>query len=296
MTLTIDEKPAPQVEVYDFSRPTTLAREHTRVLEMAFETFARQWGTQLTAKVRVKTAITSDTVLMKTYDEYSASLDATTAMVLCALEGIEGRAVIQFPIPSALSWVSHMMGGHGGQNTPERPFTQIEQGLVKHLMEDALEDLRYSLGPLLSIPVSLESIQYNSQFAQAATPASLMIVAEFTVQVGDTTAAATLAMPAEALLPQMGAEGKAASAAGSKELIREQVLDTPLDVVLQLDTLTVRPGDILNLAVGDVVELAHPTNRPFNITVDGARLATASAGTNGSRLSAVIVTTEEKTR
>lgn len=37
-----------QPEAYDFRRPMTLAREHGRVFEMAFETFARQWGTQLT--------------------------------------------------------------------------------------------------------------------------------------------------------------------------------------------------------------------------------------------------------
>ena len=295
MTATIDDKTAP-VEAYDFSRPTALAREHSRVLEMAFETFARQWGTQLTAKVRVKTQITSDSVVMKTYDEYSAALPATTAMVLCALEGLDARAVIQFPIPSALSWVSHMMGGHGGQPVPNRPFTQIEQGLVKHLMEDALEDLRYSFGSLLSVPVTLESIQYNSQFAQAAAPASRMIVAAFTVQVGDASAEATMAFPAEVLLPQMGAANQAATAASAKDLIREQLLDTPVDVTMEIEAAKVRPADVLNLAVGDVLNLPHPKDRPFNITVDGNRLATASAGTNGSRLAAYIVTTEEKIR
>lgn len=296
MTLTIDEKPVPQVEVYDFSRPTTLAREHSRVLEMAFETFARQWGTQLTAKVRVKTSITSESVLMKTYDEYTTALPATTAMVLCAVEGMEARAVIQFPIPAALSWVSHMMGGHGGQATPDRPFTPIEQGLVKHLMEDALEDLPYSFGALLTAPVALESIQYNSQFAQAAAPGSLMIVADFTVQIGELTAAATMAFPAESLLPQMGAASQAKDAVSAKELVREQVMDTPLQVSMQLETAMVRPADVLNLAVGDILPLPHPKHRPFNITVDGTRLATATGGTNGSRLAAYIVTTEEKTR
>ena len=39
-------------EVYDFRRPMTLAREHGRVLERAFETYARQWGNQLSARLR----------------------------------------------------------------------------------------------------------------------------------------------------------------------------------------------------------------------------------------------------
>jgi flagellar motor switch protein FliM len=77
------------IEVYDFRRPTTLAREHARVLELAFETFARQWATQLTAKVRAKSTAVSDSLEMKTYDEYALSLPSTTAMVLCAVECFE---------------------------------------------------------------------------------------------------------------------------------------------------------------------------------------------------------------
>lgn len=35
-------KPQRSVELYDFRRPSTLAREHSRVIETAFESFARQ--------------------------------------------------------------------------------------------------------------------------------------------------------------------------------------------------------------------------------------------------------------
>ena len=79
--LQAPEAAAVEATVYDFRRPTTLAREHSRVLELAFETFARQWGTQLTAKVRVLSQVECLSVQMQTYDEYAASLPATTAMV-----------------------------------------------------------------------------------------------------------------------------------------------------------------------------------------------------------------------
>ena len=96
-------KAAKSIELYDFRRPTTLAREHARVLELAFETFARQWGTQLTARVRVLCTVTCEQVVMATYDEYAGSLPAKTAMVLCTVAGLEARAVIQFPTTSALA-------------------------------------------------------------------------------------------------------------------------------------------------------------------------------------------------
>jgi flagellar motor switch protein FliM len=284
---------ARSVDVYDFRRPTTLAREHARVLELAFETFARQWGTQLTAKVRVLSHATSEQVSMMTYDEYASSLAPTTAMVLCKLEDVTAKAVIQFPMSAALSWVAHMLGGSGAIPTPDRKFTQIEQALVRRLMDDALEDLRYSLGSLLVSPISVESLQYNSQFAQAAATGDLMIVATFVIRVGDVTSNATLAIPAEVLLPQLGEANPTSTTGNARELVQGQLAHVPVDVSLRLAPAMVKPSVILNLAVGDVLPLPHPQSRPLDVAVGGHRLGCAAVGANGPRLACVVVNTEE---
>jgi len=293
---SVPAKPAPTIEVYDFRRPTTLAREHSRVLELAFETFARQWGTQLTAKVRVISQVTSEQVLMQTYDDYAASLPATTAMVLCALEDISGKAVIQFPAASALTWVAHMLGGNGSDKIPERKFTQVEQALIKRLMEDALEDLRYSLGSLLTTPIGLDSIHYNSQFAQAAATNDLMIVAAFEIRVGDDIAPATVAFPAEVLLAQLRDAFPMSNAANARSLVEAHLAQLPVDVSLQFQPMQVTPREVLDLAVGDVLPLVHPQHRPLDVAIGGQPLAHAAVGANGSRLAGVIVTTEENSR
>jgi flagellar motor switch protein FliM len=288
-------KPARVAEVYDFSRPTTLTRDHARVLELAFETFARQWGTQLTAQVRVISQVTCEQVVMSGYDEYASSLPATTTMVLCTVEGLEARAVVQFSSAAALYWVAHMLGGTGLPTPPERPFTQIEQALVRRLMDDALEDLRYSLGALLTLPIAVGGIQYNSQFAQAAATSDLMIVASFTIRVGDKTTAATLALPAEALLPQLGEPGPPVSTVPPVELLRAQLGWVPVDVSLRLAHARVLPSAVLALAVGDVLAIPHPTHRPLDLVVDGHTLARAAVGSTGSRLACIIIDTEETT-
>ena len=280
-------------EAYDFRRPTTLAREHARVLEMAFDTFARQWGTQLTAKVRVLSQVTSERVEILSYDEYAANLPAITGIVLFNVPNLSAKAVIQFPTPAALSWVGHMLGSTGPQITPERKFTQIEQALLGRIMDDALDGLHYSLGRLLRAPMTPASIQYNSQFAQAAASADPMIVATFEMVVGETTAHATVAIPAAALLPQLDPLGSTESTAPPAELIRGQLAHVPVKVLLQLDSIPVKPAMVLNLAVGDVLNLGHARHRPLNVTVGGHRLAQAAAGSSGSRLAGVIVSTEE---
>lgn len=296
MQSSVPAKPAPTVEVYDFRRPTTLAREHSRVLELAFETFARQWGTQLTAKVRVISQVTSEQVQMQTYDDYAASLPSTTAMVLCALEDVAGKAVIQFPASAALTWITHMLGGNGSERTPERKFTQVEQALITRLVEDALEDLRYSLGSLLTTPIGLDSIHYNSQFAQAAATNDLMIVASFEIRVGESSAPATVAFPAEVLLAQLRDAFPMSNTANARSLVEAHLAQLPVDVSLQFAPMQVTPREVLGLAVGDVLPLPHPQHRPLDVAIGGQPLAHAAVGANGSRLAGVIVTTEENSR
>lgn len=287
-------KPAETVEVYDFRRPTTLAREHSRVLELAFETFARQWGTQLTAKVRVVSQVACEQVLMQTYDEYAAALPQTTTMILCAIEGIGPKLVIQVPVTAALGWIACMLGGNGSMPAPERKFTQLEQALIRNLIEDALEDLRYSLGTLLVDAVSVDAIQYNSQFAQAAATTDLMITASFAIRVGDSTSAATVAIPADALLPQLGEANPTSTPADARELVQAQLPWVPVEVALRLTPAAITPARVLELAVGDILPVPHSQHRPLQLAVDGMPLASAAVGASGARLACVVVDIEER--
>ena len=294
MTVQDPEAPvAKTVEAYDFRRPTTLAREHSRILEVGFETFARQWGTQLTAKVRVKSTVTSESVVMQSYDEYVASLPSTTSMVLCVWEGLHAKMVVQFPTPAALGWVARMLGGHGDKSGLERKFTPLEYALIKTLVDEALDVLSYSLGGLLTGTAHVESIQYNSQFAQAAATTDLMIAVAFSVRVGDSSSDVTLAIPADVLLPQLGAVNPMASSANADGLIRDQIAHVPVDVAVRLSPAAVTPGQVLNLAVGDTVFLPHAEHKPFHVAVGGTDLAQAMVVRKGSRVAARIIAVEE---
>ncbi|MCE0457347.1 flagellar motor switch protein FliM [Curtobacterium flaccumfaciens] len=281
--------PAP--EVYDFARPSTLAREHARVLELAFETFARQWGTQLTAKVRAVSQVTCEQVEMTTYDEYAASLPALTGMVLLPITGLTPKGVLQVPLDAALTWVSHALGASRPLPTPDRTFTPIEQALVRKIVEDALDDLRYSFGGLLAQDVAVGGFQFNSQFAQAAQKGDLMIVASFSIRVGDRIAPGTLALPAEAVLPQLGEAAAHVSPADARALLDAQLESVPVGVSLRFAPAAVLPTQVLRLAVGDVLPLPHPQHRPLTIAVDGEPVGTAAVGANGSRLAGIVVTT-----
>jgi flagellar motor switch protein FliM len=287
------EAGTPAVELYDFLRPVTLGRDQSRLLELVFETFARQWGTQLTAKVRTVSRVTYLSSGLPSYDEYVATLPETSAMVLIAMEGVEARAILQFPTNAALRWIGRMLGGSGRIEPRQRSFTQIEQALVRRLAEDALEDLRYSMGTLLPMAMTVEAFHYNPQFAQAAATTDLMVVGSFELEIGEHTSPATLALPAEAVLPQLGIVEVAQSSAEARDHLGAHLIAAPLELSLRFDPTPVSPSVVLGLAEGDVIPLVHPQHRPLQLTVDGELVARAAVGSNGNRLACVVLDPQE---
>ncbi len=280
---------------YDFSRPAQLGRENTRHLEAAFESFARMWSAQLTAKVRVRAHLSLESVELVTYDEYADTLPGTTAMVAGAFADRDEPCVVQFALDSALLWVVQMMGGRSTSLPEARTFTPIELALVRNLMEGTFEHLHASLGALLPSEPRFSAVHYNPQYMQVIAASAAVIVARYTMRLGDAESTATVMLPASAVVDRLAATGPEAGAGHTAEQTLEQVRRTPLEITLRLAPLTIGAGQVLDLAPGDLLRLPHPETKPFELVAGDTPLGRATAGSRGSRLTMKITTTPEET-
>lgn len=291
---------------YDFRRPQTLAREQGRVLEMAYETFGRQWGNQLSARLRIPYQVTLDAVSLRSYDEYVRSLPEPTVMVLCNVEQTRQSAVVQLPMQSAMVWIDYLLGGSGRVDPAMAPrdFTEIEQTLVRNLLQSALGDLGYAFSAIMPISVSVKNFQYNPQFVQAVPAADSVIVAEFTLRCGERTHAATLMLPADLVLAALNASEKTDNRTDEERIshdvargnVNTAVQNAPMAVAVRFMPRTVHPRDVINLAVGDLLPLSHATPKPLEVVVEDVVLAHAAIGSEGSRLAVMVTHVEETTR
>ena len=282
-------------EPYNFDRPVSLAREQSRMLMAGFDSFARQWNIELAARVRTSLQITVVDLQVLPYDDYVTSLDEASTMVLCSIEGVRPRAVVQLPLAPALGWLARMLGGNGAREIPPRPFSPLEQALVVRTVNDAIELLRYSFGDLFPESMRVESFSYVPQTAQAATPGDAMIIASLDISLGDRKSSMTIAMPALALAASLAGGHARADDDPTAGLMRAQLDSVPVRVALQFQATAVRPEVVLSLAEGDVIRIAHSKNRPLNFAVEGHVLARAAVGASGSQLACVIVDTQEPT-
>src|SRR5262245_39701580 len=100
-----------------------LSREHSRVLQMGLETFARQTTTVLTTALHAVCHVSLASIEQRTYAEYVDSLGNPTYMTLFSMEPVTGSGVLELPLAATMACVDHLLGGPGGAQQPERPLT-----------------------------------------------------------------------------------------------------------------------------------------------------------------------------
>ncbi len=277
---------------YDFRRPTKLAREHSRLLEMVYETVARQWATVLGSEIGSQCQVVFGGVEQRSYDDYVSSLPSPNLLAIFQPEPHTGAGFLQVSPETGFTAIERMLGGQGGPQ-PSRVLTEIETQLVVRVVERMLGELRYGLAAVAEVQPSLKALEFNPQFVQVAAATDLYIVASFTVAIGDSSAAATVALPAPVLAVRSNDGGQddpaaRAARARSRSAMSSLVEDVPVEVSVRFVPRTLPSTQLLNLREGDVVRLDHPVDRPLDVVSAGVVCARGVAGAQGPRAACLI--------
>ncbi len=281
---------------YDFRRPTKLSREHVRILQIAQENFARQATTGLTSMLRTGARMELVGIEQFSYDDYIATLPGSYFLATFTLEPLPGKGVLAYPLDTAMAMVDHMLGGAGAGDQPNRPMTGMESTITSHLLERLLDELAASFAHITPLQPALDGVEYNPQLAQAAAGSETVMVATYSMRIGNREPEATLVLPFasfaaalnNAASPQLS-ESARHKRQRALEALTERLSEVPVDVSIRFNPLEVPSGDLLSLAVGDVLVLRHSQDSPLEVTTNDVTFAHALPSNHRRRLAAEIV-------
>lgn len=288
---------AERARSFDFRRPNKLSRDHVRNLQIIHETFARQFTTVLSSTLRAVSEVSVLSIEQLAYDEYVRDTPNPSHMSILSVEPLPGVAVLQFPLSTAMTIVDLMLGGHGASAALERPLTEIEKGLLRTIIDRALAELAYAFESVAEIHPTVLGHESNPQFAQVAAPSDMTVVIMFDVTIGSESNVASLCFTYSALQPILDtiAAATSHSQAGRHDLavVRERVagrlLDVPVELAVEFSPTSLTSAQILDLQVGDVVPLGHPTDVPLTGSVGGTATFRVRPAHAGKRLACQIV-------
>jgi flagellar motor switch protein FliM len=289
---------------YDFRRPIQLSREHSRILQVGLTGFARQATTVFTSSLRTVCSVQLLSVAQENYAEYVDSLNAPTYLVKFSADPMPGLGVLEIPLPATMSCIDHMLGGPGSDVQPVRPLTDIESAVVRGLVERLLGEMRYSLAGIVEIEPTLAGIEYSPQFAQVAGAADVMVIATFELRIRNRASRMTICLPFSGLQPHLARAGAPAAVSDREraqrthaaQLVHQQFEHVPMPVTVRFRPTRLGSDVLGDLAVGDVLRIAHPASAPLEVTVDDTTFAHATPGTRGARLAALIVGAPKENR
>jgi flagellar motor switch protein FliM len=281
---------------YDFRRPTKLSREHVRILQITQESFARQATTTLTSLLRTGVKVELVGIEQFSYDDYIATLPGSYFVATFTLEPLAGKGVLAWPLDTAMAMVDHMLGGSGAGEQPNRPMTGMESAITGHLLDRLLDELGHAFAPVTPLALVLDSVEYNPQLAQAAAGSETVMVATYSMRLGTREPEVTLVLPFSsfatplnnAASPQLSESAKV-KRARALEALTERLSDVPVDVSVRFNPIEVPSGDLLSLAVGDVLLLRHAQDNPLQVTTNDVTFAHALPSNHRRRLAAEIV-------
>ncbi len=267
-----------------------------RTLQIAYETFARQYTTLLTTSLRAVSQVSLISIEQLTYEEYIAALSSPTVIAMFTIDPVPGTAVLEFSLSTAMVCIDHLLGGPGGSQ-PQRPLSEIETPLLHGLIERTLGELRFAFETIVTLKPELITIEYNPQFAQAGATSDAIIVASFDMRVGSEECVATICLPFGSIFPKLQGDSSATVLTESQRRARELAYrnvaagleGAPLEVSVRFQPVMMQPADLIGLRPGDVVPLAHPTSVPLAVTTADITFAHAVPGSQGTRLACLVV-------
>lgn len=281
---------------YDFKSPSRFSREQVRALQMANETFARQMATVLSTTLRIVAYANLENVGQTSYDEYTRRLPNPSLIAVLNFAPLPGAGVFHLPLDVVMGVIDRLLGGPGHENQPVRPLSDIEAGLIRNLVQRMVHELAYAFETLAQITPTVTSLEADATFLQLAQPNDPMLVSDFEIRIGEQKAISTLCMPIATIQPILDAlavkpeKELTGSQALAADHLKGRMEEVPLSVTVAFDTIALPSKELLQLEVGDVLPLRHPTNQPLTLTADGITVAKAVPGSHGNRLACQIVT------
>lgn len=279
---------SPQVEEQPAEEPPKVTRlnlvnlPNTRPykidnLDIVFDAFGRHLSISMANRLQRSLSIKRSALTMFSFDDFLQKLPANDPIAILQMPPLRGAGLLIFDRPLAFFMVERLLGGHsatGGQ-LPERPLTAIENNIIKSSVLDACHDLEKTFQSLEKLECSLVKMESNPRMVNIVPPDTQVIVGEFSVSFAERQGTLTLVMPQFSLEPlrdkmreKLGPFAKGQDRAWRTTLHDTlQSIETTLTV--QLATINLRVRDVLNLQVGNIIDLGYDLNEPLSLLIEG---------------------------
>jgi flagellar motor switch protein FliM len=162
--------------------------ERLPMLEILFDRFVRLLTSSLRNFTSDNVEVSIDRMTSVRFGDYLNSIPLPAIITVFKAEQWDNFGLMTVDSNLIYSIIDVLLGGRRGQTAIRvegRPYTTIELGLVKRMIELVLADGEQAFGPVSPVNFTLERIETNPRFAQVSRPANAAILVRFRIDMED---------------------------------------------------------------------------------------------------------------
>lgn len=277
------------VVVYDLTSQDRIIRGRLPQLDVIYEKFMRSFRVSLSSALRKIAALNHASTDFLKFGEFINTLPMPTCMSVLRFNALRGSALIVIESKLAYALVDSFFGGDDRPYTKieGKDFTPIELSIVRKVVELAIEDLENAWASVEKIDASFVRTEVNPQFVGIVPPTDVVIASTFDVELENANGTITLVIPYATIEPikQKLANGfQVESDQTDKKLwtsiIQEQLMETDVEVRVELGQTEILLKDLMKLKPGDVIPLDHDVNGEFDVQIENVKKFKGYHGVN----------------
>jgi flagellar motor switch protein FliM len=267
--------------------------ERLPMLEIVFDRLVRLMTTSLRNFTSDNVEVSLDRITSVRFGEYLNSIPLPT--ILGVVKAKEWDNFGLFSVDSSLIYamIDVLLGGRRGTHAVRvdgRPYTTIETGLVKRMMELVLHDAEQAFRPVSPVRFEIDRIETNPKFAAISRPTNAAILVRLRIDMEDRGGNMEILLPYATIEPirELLLQNFMGDKFG-RDPIWEGHLATEIwhakigvDAVLYDDQMPLRM--VMNLAVGDTLMLDVKPETLVKVRCGDAVLSEGTMGRIGDRV------------
>ncbi len=288
---------------YDLTSQDRIIRGRLPQLEVIYEKFMRAFRVSLSSALRKIASITLTSTEFLKFGEFINTLPIPTCMSVLRFNNLRGSALMVIEAKLAYALVDSFFGGADRPyaKLDGKEFTPIELQIVKKVVELAINDLEASWATIEKIGCSFQRTEINPQFVGIVPPTDVVIASTFDVELEQASGTISIVIPYSTIEPikqKLSTGFQVESDQTDKKLwtsiIKEQLLETDIDIKVNLGETEIKLQDLMGLKVGDIIPLTQDSSGELDIQVENVRKFKGYYGVHHGTVAMQITRTIEK--
>jgi len=162
--------------------------ERLPMLEIVFDRLVRLMTTSLRNLTSDNVEVSLDRITSVRFGEYLNSIPLPTILAVFKAEEWENFGLFSVDSSLIYAMIDVLLGGRRGNNTVRvdgRPYTTIETGLVKRMIEVVLADAEVAFRPVSPVRFTIDRLETNPRFAAISRPTNAAILVRLRIDMED---------------------------------------------------------------------------------------------------------------